>query len=212
MAASKLSKVEGPHGSRPLFLPTGPTSPAETIDAAPWTWDSPYWLTATIITFAVIVILVLFGATPTAHGEPVIVTAVHPCATGNAVPSVFDGPLTAKHRIEAEYVKSPSVRWPTGPVAIHGTDIVWVDTKGKKPWPAASIPELIAKGQAKERELSLRIDEINKEIRSIYILLIGSLVISLVWVSRISDAVTYLKFGKGGAKSCRPSQVSSSQH
>jgi len=216
--------------------PTSPATTMD--KAAPWACESPAFLTVAVLVATVVFLLVLFWGTPMAHGggnvaigrraftvlrddttgslsctvaqSKSVRAKLYGQTTGNAVPDrslayfpSYEGTVDPSGRRMAHVVDGGK-----SAVTIRGTDIIYEDTKGEEPYPRVSLLEFHAKGQARVRELSVRIDTINGEVRSIYILLVGVFAILVVWFSRVGDAITDLKYGKGG-KSCTPSQLTS---
>lgn len=71
-----------------------------TIDASPaWACESPTWITAAILTVAIVVILVLFAATPTASGGEPTTTSCADCFEDEATTfGTVDGSFAASGR------------------------------------------------------------------------------------------------------------------
>jgi hypothetical protein len=99
------------------------------------------------------------------------------------------------HTVESASVASAFKAHAGMPAVIHGTDIIWFDTKNDA---KASIPELIAKLQAKDREHTKLIEKQDKLYFFLAMVLIGHFFVTAYGLFKLKerlDAITKPKSG-----------------
>lgn len=120
-------------------------------------------------------------------------------------PVTFEGTITGTCKLVTHVIEAGE-----NPVEMHGTDIIYVDTKGgQKPYPRVSLLELHAKSQAKIRELEVRVEamEGHGRVGYCFLLIIGCFAADAFGRSRANEKrIERVIRPKGGGKSATASR------